>query len=756
MKKIRPLFEMIRYSLPIRLMIRQLQHHKSVLIFWGILIGIISGAIAKNLGGAYLFLEPEYLGEENFWSVFLVGSALGGFLFAYMITIYINESYRFHFISATQHPFYVLAYNNLLIPLIFILGYYYSFISYHVSVYGGFSWEVGERVGGLTLGILAVFLLSAFYFFAQRSIFSRYGKKLEDGLSHSNKQNKKIILDKARESFKDKQRADCYVLFPFQVRKVNSLMYGDFRSVVKTLRQHHGKQLLVQVFVFALIAVLGLLESRPIFQIPAGASLILILSLFMLIIAAMRFWFRQWGAPTLIIAGLTLVLYTNLDYFKEQNQAIGLDYSVPAVPYSLEALNAIDKEEFYHADREHTLEMLENWKRQYESKYGHLQKPRAVFVSASGGGLRSAYWTFNVLQHIDSVTEGRASDNMRLMTGASGGMFGASYFRELYLRQQKGEEIDPFHPQYRENISQDLLNRVFFKMFTDILLPTRKVEVGCNEYDWETGYSFDHQVGQNMPEFTGRKLGDYAEWEAKGTIPQLILSPTVINQGRQLYISSNPVSYLTRSNQISSRFRTRVKGVEFRRFFENHSPDSLSMISALRMNATFPIILPVVELPTVPSMEIMDAGAVDNFGNQAGLRYLYEFRDWFAENTSGIVFLQIRDNVLNNPIREPYNKHSFSKVFAPLGGGYYSMAQAKDINNDYLLEVVHEWFDGPVEVVPVIYPRELSDEPVSLSWHLTKREKKMIEHSLELPSNQRAFQVLKDLYNPEMIAQAKK
>ncbi|MEL6731577.1 MAG: hypothetical protein AAFP83_10645 [Bacteroidota bacterium] len=315
MKKIRPLFEMIRYSLPIRLMIRQLQHHKSVLIFWGILIGIISGAIAKNLGGAYLFLEPEYLGEENFWSVFLVGSALGGFLFAYMITIYINESYRFHFISATQHPFYVLAYNNLLIPLIFILGYYYSFISYHVSVYGGFSWEVGERVGGLTLGILAVFLLSAFYFFAQRSIFSRYGKKLEDGLSHSNKQNKKIILDKARESFKDKQRADCYVLFPFQVRKVNSLMYGDFRSVVKTLRQHHGKQLLVQVFVFALIAVLGLLESRPIFQIPAGASLILILSLFMLIIAAMRFWFRQWGAPTLIIAGLTLVLYTNLDSY---------------------------------------------------------------------------------------------------------------------------------------------------------------------------------------------------------------------------------------------------------------------------------------------------------------------------------------------------------------------------------------------------------------------------------------------------------
>jgi hypothetical protein len=71
--------------------------------------------------------------------------------------------------------------------------------------------------------------------------------------------------------------------------------------------------------------------------------------------------------------------------------------------------------------------------------------------------------------------------------------------------------------------------------------------------------------------------------------------------------------------------------------------DSLRFLSALRMNATFPYITPNVSLPSTPAMEIMDAGLSDNFGVSDAVRFLYVFRQWIGENTSGVILLSIRD-----------------------------------------------------------------------------------------------------------------
>ena len=46
--------------------------------------------------------------------------------------------------------------------------------------------------------------------------------------------------------------------------------------------------------------------------------------------------------------------------------------------------------------------------------------------------------------------------------------------------------------------------------------------------------------------------------------------------------------------------------------------------------------MPATALPTVPQVEVMDAGIRDNYGVLNAIRFIYEFKDWIEENTSGV------------------------------------------------------------------------------------------------------------------------
>ena len=753
MKTATNILKEIPLSLPVQLLFRQFLRHKILLLFWGFLIALISGWVGKGFGGIYLFMEPEYLGQENFWSVFIVGSALGAFLFAYMITLYINESYRFPFIALTKHPFYTFALNNFFLPGVFLGVYLFQFFQFHLQTNGGVGWIVWQKTLGLLLGIGTVFLVSATYFFAKRSILNRFGARLESKLSQFRwLKKRKVILGKARAVWRTHHQAENYIAFPCRIVQVTEPESSQFRTIVRTLSQHHGKLLLMQILTFALIATLGLLEHKPIFQIPAGASFLLIFSLAIMVLGAISFWSRKSGFLTLATVVVCLVSYNHLEWFHAPSHAFGMNYEGEPAPYHEEYLASLTNQETYEADRLLALHTLDQWLTRYRDTHGPHARPKAVFVSASGGGLRSAFWTFNVMQQLDSLTEGRLSQEIRLMTGASGGMFGQTYFRELYLRRLEDNGLSLHEEKYKNNISQDLLNRIIFKILSDLFLPSQRVQVGSHTYFRETGYSFDDQLADNLPELRGRRLGDYRMPEAEGLIPPIIYTPTILNQGKQLYISSSPVSFLTQPNSVTDHYRTRAKGVEYRRFFAEHNPDSLLITTALRMNATFPFVLPVVELPSEPAMLVMDAGAIDNYGTQTAVKYLSEFKDWFAENTEGVIFLQIRDNRRIDPIRTSSRGNALSRILAPVGNGYYSLAEAKDLTNDNLLEYVRDWYDGNVEVIPIEYPRETSHNPASLSFHLTSREKQNIYKALSTPQNQLAFRRIQELYAEDLIA----
>jgi hypothetical protein len=73
------------------------------------------------------------------------------------------------------------------------------------------------------------------------------------------------------------------------------------------------------------------------------------------------------------------------------------------------------------------IKRLDAWKAKQTSTL-----PVLYIINTSGGGLRSAYFTFNILQQLDSAMQGQLMANTVLINGASGGLLGAAYFRELY------------------------------------------------------------------------------------------------------------------------------------------------------------------------------------------------------------------------------------------------------------------------------------------------------------------------------------
>ena len=157
-------------------------------------------------------------------------------------------------------------------------------------------------------------------------------------------------------------------------------------------------------------------------------------------------------------------------------------------------------------DKAAMLQVLNNWKIKQKE-----EKPVMVFLNFSGGGVRSASFAMNVLQHLDSLTNGKLLQKTFLMSGASGGMLSAAYFRELYRSRQNGSVIDLQDQKYLDNISGDLLNPVFSSMIArDLLAPAQKFSVGPYRYVKDRGYAFEQKLNENTEGVLDKNLANYS------------------------------------------------------------------------------------------------------------------------------------------------------------------------------------------------------------------------------------------------------
>lgn len=742
-QKIRRFF----YSFPVQLVFVHLKRSHFLLLFWIVLFTIVTNSFGRKYGLSYLFLYPEYLGDVNFLSHSILGFSCGGFIMAFNMYSYVMHGYKFSFIATVSKPFYKFSINNFVLPAAFVLVYIYQACIFQYTKEFESVFEIIINMTGFILGMFVFFIFSFYYFFkTNKDLIKITGKSEESMEEEIRAKNIQTTLHKKikwYEIFNQEQgwRVETYLATPFKIKLARDSKHYDTEMLKQVFSQNHIN---ASIFEFAMIfsfLIIGSMGEYTVFIIPAAASIFLLLTMLFMLISAIYSWLRGWTITFLIFMFIFLnYLSTTTDIFSYKNFAYGLDYSNELADYSHIKIHELQSDTLaQQKDIKNALETLNLWKAKnavIDTTDG--KKPKMVIICTSGGGLRSAMWTFHTLQKTDSALNGTLFSRAHLITGSSGGMIGAGYYRELYADKLMNPSIDLNNSDYTDKISKDVLNAVAFTIATsDLFVRYRHFEDGPYSYTIDRGYMFEKQLNNNIDSAFDKRLFDYIIPEKMSEMPTMIISPTIINDGRRLIISSQPVSFLSACTPGENiRSQTSDEYVEFTKMFYNQNAFNLRFSSALRMSATFPYVMPMVSLPSDPGIEVMDAGYRDNYGMRLALRYLYTFRYWLKSNTSGVVILQIRDR--QKEVEIPLQTNSAVKrLTKPLGNLYDNIFYTQDYENDQLLQFASGWFENEIDVVNFSLPITEKNR-VSLSWHLTQLEKQQVANAFYLLEGNKA------------------
>ncbi|SIO59461.1 Patatin-like phospholipase [Singulisphaera sp. GP187] len=291
---------------------------------------------------------------------------------------------------------------------------------------------------------------------------------------------------------------------------------------------------------------------------------------------------------------------------------------------------------------------LKNWLAYIHEREG-ADKPKLVVVCVSGGAIRAGYWSTVVLSRLENTAElGQFHDHVRMISGASGGMVGASYY-VAWLRSGRKFDLPRSIPfQSLWPVARHITLRDPVKMF----LPFR---VGDDrgmalERDW--------RGLEDLP------FADLRNDEGAGRLPSLIFSPMTVDDGRRLLISNldlrrldTPTGVPPRAmaqNRAAALSEDETAGNELRpyslsatEYYKKFAAQDrgLRLATAARMSATFPFVSPAVNLPSDPPLRVVDAGYYDNYGVDVAAAWISMNREWLADHCSGVLLVQIRDSV---------------------------------------------------------------------------------------------------------------
>jgi hypothetical protein len=749
----RQIFRQTFYSFPVQLFVLHLRSNHLLLGIWIFLSVVIGGGFAAKFGIRYLFLDPEYLGTSGFQAFFFVGLAFGCFFLTWNLTTYLLSAHYFPFLASLSQPFTKFCLNNLVIPLSFSIFYFLSVLVFQRGFNEMTLENLFQILSGYMGGFVAMLFLYFLYFhFTNRDIsyFLKGAQKAPNNQKSFAPGHRDVNIDQIKLD-QNRWRVDTYLTETFKPRLVRSVAHYDSKLLMGIFRQNHLNALIIQLVTIIVLMLLGQLTDNRLFRIPAGASMFFLFSIFTAIIGAVSYWFHKWRVTIIILLLLATNMVTSHDVAHYRNKAYGLDYSGPEASYSYEHLSDVVLSDQVEQDIQATVDILENWKKRAWAPPG--QKPKMVIFSVSGGGLRSATWSMQVAQKADSLLGGRLMDNTVLITGASGGMLGMAYLRELYWRT-KQEKLDTYYGRkYIEDISKDLLNPIAFTLVAnDLFLPTTKFDLNGHRYVKDRAYVFERQLNENTHYLMDRSLADYREAEQQAEIPMLYVTPAVVNDARRMIISPQGVTFMMIA-PIGTEYRETVEvdAVDFGWLLREQEADSLRFLTALRMNATYPYILPNVHLPTNPQIEVMDAGFRDNYGLLSATRFMQVFKDWIREHTSGVIMVQVSSSEKIEKIKPSNRKGIISSLINPveIAGSLLSL---QEFEHDNSIGFIYDLL-GPeyFEFVRFMYhPGRDNKIMASISFHLTDREREVVLEAIGEPDNAASMKRLLQAMNADI------
>lgn len=726
-------------SMPVQLFLLHFRRYQVFLVFWFMLFATVAGNFMYTFGANSLFLAPEYFGEVTLFSTAIVGFAVGIFVMSWNITTFILHSRNIRFLATTEQPFLKYCINNALLPVSFLVFYLFKAIHYAHDQELLKGTEIMLLAAGFTGGMVLSISISFIYFFgADKTIYYRLGNRI----TIANRHYAQIVHTQKLSKEKTDLNVDWFLSAKLRLRKPRDTRHYSDEFFEDVLKRHHMAAVIAIVISFFFLILVGFISDTRLFQLPAAASITLLFAIVIAASGALTLFLKSWSIPLLALLYFVLNLLYQKEIIDPRNKMYGLNYlnkkERPA--YTRESIRALASDDNIELDKKYFLSILNRWKAKQKT-----EKPILYIINTSGGGARSAAFTMHTLQRLDSIFHGELMNQTLLINGASGGMLGAAYFRELYYKKTKGQPINLQDKQYAEDISKDLLNPLFSSFVArDIMGPIQKFQSNGFWYAKDRGYAFEEKLNENTHGVLEKKLGDYLEPEAKVIIPTLFFNSVINRDGRKMIISTHPVRFLMRPQSDSNNISTSdPDAIDFNSYFSKQGSMGIRILSALRMNATFPYVLPNVMLPTTPVIDVMDAGLRDNFGQETSLRFIQVFKDWLKENTAKVVLLQIRDRSLSD-WEKPLEGNSLSslltKPFLILQNNWYKL---QDYYQHDQLQYMFDAYGPQFHRICFQYVPSKKEAPASLSFHLTASEKRDIGLALDNLENKEQFYKLR-------------
>lgn len=725
------------YSLPIQLFLLHFRRYQIFLVVWYILFATVAGVFMKTFGADSLFLAPEYFGEVSAGSTAIVGFTTGVFIMSWNITTFILHSKNLRFLATTAQPFLKYCINNAIIPLCFLLFYLVRAIDYARFQELFNNKEIFLLAIGYAGGLILSLLISFLYFFgADKTIYYTLANSIQDANSAYQTASKNELP-----APKYDLRVDWFLSATCKLRKPRDVRHYSEAFLNAVFTRHHVAAVLAITLAFIFIILTGYSSDSRLFQLPAAASVTLFFSIIIAVAGALSIFLGTWSIPLLVV----IYLLANYLYEKEiidpRNKAYGLDYvhKYNRPLYSKENINTLATDSLIEADKKAFLQILDNWKARQSSP-----QPIMYIINTSGGGTRSATFTMNTLQKLDQLFKGKLMEQTFLINGASGGMLGAAYFRALYFEKLKGNNIDLQNPQYTANIGKDLLSPLFSSFLTrDLFGPVQKFKFKGFDYIKDRGYAFEQKLNENTGGILNKPLAEYKSAEEKAMIPSLFFNAVISRDGRKMIMATRPVRFLMKPVSDTPNLPSfDPDAIDFCSFFGKQKSNQISTLSALRMNATFPYVLPNVWLPSNPIIDVMDAGLRDNYGQETTLRFIETFKEWLQNNTAKLVVIQIRDRGLSDwdkPLETNSLIGFLTKPFLILQNNWFKM---QDYYQHDQLDYLFDSYGKNLYRVSFQYVPSKKEAPASLSFHLTAAEKRDIANALDNEVNKAAFKQL--------------
>jgi predicted acylesterase/phospholipase RssA len=396
------------------------------------------------------------------------------------------------------------------------------------------------------------------------------------------------------------------------------------------------------------------------------------------------------------------------------------------------------------------------------------QRAPLVVLAVSGGGLRSAAWTFTVLRTLEEQFARDGIDfpaHVRIITGASGGMFGAGYY--VATLEKKREQFLARAVATRDTTELEACNDELYRKLThDHLTPIVQQQVFEDVPNLFSPWPARNDRGKELERSWSKHLdgaldvpfADLRAAERAGRVPALVFTPMMVEDGRRLVVSNLDMrNALTNDGNLllekSSADPTGLEchsrdALELFRLFPD-APGGFRLSTAVRMSASFPFFSPAVSLPVAPRRRVVDAGYYDNYGVSLAAAWLMSGnnRPWLLATHSKVLLIQVRDGVdqpqrkLRRIDRDGSTRvtRALEELSSPVEGLYNARVGSSSFRNDGQLEILTHYFNilsnepnlyrDPAHRLFQVVNFEFH-ERAALSWYLSEAEREKVKRAM--------------------------